>query len=56
LFAEPAECAVPGIDMELIGIDQRTVNVEDESEHGDKGNVFELNRLSAMKCADPRWN
>src|SRR6266480_784766 len=65
LFAEPAECAIPGIDVELIGIDQGTVNVEDESEHGDKGelrrsieqaHVLELNRLSVMKRADPRLN
>jgi hypothetical protein len=65
LFAEPAECAVPGIDVELIGIDQGTVNVEDESEHGDKGelrksieqaHVLELNRLSVRKCADPPRN
>jgi hypothetical protein len=51
--------------VELIGIDQGTVNVEDESEHGDKGelrrsieqaHVLELNRLSIMKCADPRRN
>src|SRR5205814_8926318 len=40
-------------------------NVEDESEHGDKGelrrsieqaHVLELNRLSIMKCAEPRLN
>jgi hypothetical protein len=50
--------------VELIGIDQGTVNVEDESEHGDKGelrtssepvHVLELIRLSTMKCADARW-
>jgi hypothetical protein len=35
LFAECAECAVPGIDVQLIGIDQGAVNVEDESEHGE---------------------
>jgi cadmium resistance protein CadD (predicted permease) len=47
--------------VQLIGIDQGTVNVEDESEHGDKEelrtsiepvHVLELIRLSIMKCAD----
>jgi hypothetical protein len=64
LFAKPAECTVPRIDVQLIGIDQGTVNVEDESEHGDKGelrrsiepvHVLELIRLSIMKCADAPW-
>jgi hypothetical protein len=47
LFAKPAECTVPRIDVQLIGIDQGTVNVEDESEHGDKGGIKEgpSNRL-----------
>jgi hypothetical protein len=40
LFVELAECAVPGIDVQFIGIDQGTVNIEGESEHGDE--VLEL--------------
>ena len=60
MFTESPECAVPGIDVQLIGIDQGTVNIEDESEHDDKGelrksitvHVLELNRLSVMKCAE----
>ena len=31
MFAEPAEGAVPGFDMELVGIYQGAVDVEDES-------------------------
>jgi hypothetical protein len=32
LFAESPEGAVPGIDVQFIGIDQRAVDVEYESE------------------------
>jgi hypothetical protein len=34
LFAESLESAIPGIDVQFIGIDQGTVNIEYEGEHG----------------------
>jgi len=36
LFAESAECAVPAINVQLIGIDHRTVNLESDHEQGDE--------------------
>jgi hypothetical protein len=56
-----AKGAVPGFDMQLVGIDQGAVDVENESAHMYKKDlrkstkqvhVFELDRLSVMKCAD----
>jgi hypothetical protein len=41
-FAEPAKRAVPRVHVQLIGIDQGAVDVEDESKHGEQRHVFEL--------------
>jgi hypothetical protein len=40
LFAEFAECAVPRINVQLVGVDQSAVDIEYESEQGRKTHVL----------------
>jgi hypothetical protein len=42
LFAKSPERAIPGIDVQFIGIHEGTVDVEDETEHSRNVHVFEL--------------